>query len=260
VRVTAANVAGFYDQVWDAFGELDRDNPAAYHRRRLILALVRQHTRSANQVLEVGCGQGALLKKLELELPAAVVHGADVSPRSLEKSRALGAQAELFELDLSALDFDATHAARFGRFDLVICSEVLEHLADDALALARIKSLLAPGGHLIVTVPSGQKTRFDVAIGHVRHYSRASLTQLLRENGYNVEQAMAWGFPFHNLYRALVAVAARLSFGAGGDARLAPPTGALGLGYRALARLLKPLYFLNRPYWGPQLLALARKR
>ncbi|HWA71316.1 MAG TPA: class I SAM-dependent methyltransferase [Polyangiaceae bacterium] len=258
--MTAANVAGFYDRVWDAFGELDRDNPAAYHRRRLILALVREHARSANQVLEVGCGQGALLKKLELELPAAVVHGADVSPRSLEKSRALGARAELFELDLSALDFEARHAPRFGYFDLVICSEVLEHLADDALALSRIGSLLAPGGHLIVTVPSGQKTRFDVAIGHVRHYTRAGLADLLRHNGYDVERAMAWGFPFHNLYRRLVAAGARLSLGAQGERGLAPPSGALGLGYRALARVLKPLYFLNRPYWGPQLLAVARKR
>jgi len=258
--VTAAtDVAAFYDHVWDAFGDLDRENPAAYHRRRLILGLLREHARSATQVLEVGCGQGALLKRLALELPAAVIHGADVSSRSLEKSRALVGSAELFELDLSALDFDALHAARFGRFDLVICSEVLEHLADDALALARIRSLLAPGGHLIVTVPSGPKTRFDVAIGHVRHYTRAGLSRRLRESGYDVERALAWGFPFHNLYRFLVGFGARLSMEGSGAGRLDALRGPLGLGYRVLGRVLKPLYFLNRPYWGPQLLAVARK-
>lgn len=255
-----ANVADFYDQVWDAWGELDRHSPAAFHRRRLVLALVRDHARSASQVLEIGCGQGALLKKLELELPGAVVHGADVSPKSLEKSRELGSRAELFQLDLTALDFNASHAERFGRFDLVVCSEVLEHLTDDLQALERVALLLAPGGHLIVTVPSGPRTRFDSAIGHVRHYTRRGLAQRLRDGGLDVERVMAWGFPFHNLYRLLVAVGARWSPQANGRGAPGLPSGALAFGYRALSRALKPLYFLNRPYWGPQLFAVARKR
>lgn len=224
-----------------------------------MLALVREHARSASQVLEVGCGQGALLKKLELELPAAVVHGADVSPRSLEKSRQLGSRAELFQLDLAALDFDAQQAERFGRFDLIICSEVLEHLVDDARALERIARLLAPGGHLIVSVPSGQRTRFDAAIGHVRHYTLHGLSHRLRERGFEVERALAWGFPFHNLYRLLIDVGARLSSELNGKGTPQLPSAALTFGYRTLSRVLTPLYFLNRPYWGPQLFAVARK-
>jgi SAM-dependent methyltransferase len=259
VTASPAPIAEFYDQVWESWGELDRHSPAAFHRRRLVLALVRDHARSASQVLEVGCGQGALLRKLELELPAAVVHGTDVSPKSLERSRQLGSRAELFQLDLTSLDFDATHAERFGHFDLVICSEVLEHLADDRRALERIAQLLAPGGHLIVTVPSGQRTRFDAAIGHVRHYTRRSLAHRLRETGFEVERVMAWGFPFHNLYRLLITLGAQLSMAPNGGTR-GSPSGALGFGYRALSRALKPLYFLNRPYWGTQLFAVARKR
>jgi SAM-dependent methyltransferase len=259
IAAVPAPDADFYDQVWDTWGELDGHSPAAFHRRRLVLALVRDHARSASQVLEVGCGQGALLKKLELELPGAIVHGADVSPRSLERSRALGSRAELFQLDLTALDFEQSHAQRFGQFDLVICSEVLEHLADDQRALERIRELLAPGGHLIVTVPSGQRTRFDAAIGHIRHYTRSGLAHRLREAGFEVERGMAWGFPFHNLYRLLVTAGAQLSLSKNGATR-GLPNRALGFGYRALSGMLKPLYFLNRPYWGPQLFAVARKR
>jgi 2-polyprenyl-3-methyl-5-hydroxy-6-metoxy-1,4-benzoquinol methylase len=260
--VTAAppQVADFYDQVWSSWGDLDGHSPAAFHRRRLVLSLVREHARSALQVLEVGCGQGALLKRLELELPAAVVHGADVSPESLSRSRELGSRAELFQLDLAALDFDAAHAQRFGHFDLIICSEVLEHLADDHQALERIARLLAPGGHLIVTVPSGRRTRFDTAIGHVRHYTLRELAQRLRESDFDVERVMAWGFPFHNLYRLLVAIGAELTMAKGMAVESSAQRGALGLGYRALSRVLKPLYFLNRPFWGPQLFAVARKR
>ena len=35
------------------------------------------------------------------------------------------------------------------------------------------------------------------------------------------------------------------------------PSAALTFGYRTLSRVLTPLYFLNRPYWGPQLFAVA---
>jgi 2-polyprenyl-3-methyl-5-hydroxy-6-metoxy-1,4-benzoquinol methylase len=257
VNASLPNVAASYDQVWNTWGELDYESPAAFHRRRLVLALVREHARSAGQVLEVGCGQGRLLKKLELELPAAVIHGADVSSVSLRKSRELGSGAELFELDLAADGFELSQAERVARFDLVICSEVLEHLVDDRLALERVARLLTPGGHLILTVPSGPRTRFDTALGHVRHYTAHDLTQRLCDSGFQVERVLAWGFPFHNLYRALIGLGSRVSDSTSGASRL--PRRAVTLGYRALAHALKPLYFLNRPYWGPQLFAVARK-
>jgi len=110
-----------------------------------------------------------------------------------------------------------------------------------------------------VTVPSGQRTRFDAAIGHLRHYTRRGLAHRLRESGFEVERVMAWGFPFHNLYRLLISIGARAAMAESGGAR-GLPSGVLGFGYRTLSRALQPLYFLNRPYWGPQLFAVARKR
>jgi 2-polyprenyl-3-methyl-5-hydroxy-6-metoxy-1,4-benzoquinol methylase len=255
--LSSTNDAAFYDQVWTHFGDLDAASPAAFHRRRQLLGLVRRHAPSARRLLEVGCGQGALLETLSLELPSALLHGADVSPAALARARSACRDADLFLLDLAGIDFDGEQQRRFGRFDLVICSEVLEHLADDALALSRIAKLLEPGGHLIVSVPSGQPTRFDRAIGHLRHYQREKLGHLLVGAGFELQRIVAWGFPFHNLYRLAVAAASRLTLAEGGAERV--PAALLGPCYRLLGMALKPLYYLNRPYCGTQLFAVARK-
>jgi trans-aconitate methyltransferase len=247
----------FYDRVWNTWGNLDAVSPAARHRRRQLLSLVHQHARSARQVLEVGCGQGALLQRLETELPSAVLYGSDFSEAALTTARRASKSATLFELDLSAPDFER-HSRYFGFFDLIVCSEVLEHLADDQLALERLSQLLRPGGQLLVSVPGGRRTRFDLAIGHVRHYTTKLLGRRFVEAGFEVQKLVAWGFPFHTLYRLLVETASGATLDPEGQGRL--PKSLLAFGYRVTSLVLNPLYYLNRPYWGPQLFALGKKR
>ncbi len=251
------SAAAFYDRVWSDWGSLDAVSPAAFHRRRQLLALAQRHARSARQVLDVGCGQGALLKELERELPAALLHGSDVSDAALEQARRASPSATLFTLDLEADDFER-YSSYFGRFDLVLCSEVLEHLADDGSALTRLARLLTEGGQLLVSVPGGRLTRFDHSIGHLRHYTPKLLSACLTSSGFEVERVMAWGFPFHNLYRRIVEGASGAALAGSGESRL--PKGLLRFGYRVTSAILNPLYYLNRPYWGPQLFALAKKR
>ncbi|HYO97224.1 MAG TPA: class I SAM-dependent methyltransferase [Polyangiaceae bacterium] len=251
------STAAFYDEMWQSWGALESGSPAASHRRRWLLKLIRQHAPRAERVLEVGCGQGALLRSLGCALPRAALSGADVSEASLAIARAACPTAEFFALDLAAPDFEQRQGARAGSFELIVCSEVLEHLTDDRSALVRLRWLLAPGGHLVVSVPAGQQTRFDRAIGHVRHYDEAMLRQRLVGAGFELDTSLAWGFPFHTLYRLVVRVAARLTLERAGGAP--QPSPLLALGYRAFGSLLKPLYYLNRPYWGEQLFAVAHR-
>jgi len=244
-----------YDQVWEEFGALDEVSPAARHRRRLVVELVGQHARGAQRVLDAGCGPGALLRVLHRALPDAQLWGVDGSETALSRARAACPRAQLLQFDLAT----AEHAAPTASFDLVICSEVLEHMTDDVAALRRLRALLAPNGRLIVTVPGDQPTRFDHAIGHVRHYTLASLTDTLEAADFRVERAFAWGFPFHSAYRALVRQASRRAIASGThDAALGSPHPALALGYRLVAAPLAALYFVNSRALGPQLFAVAR--
>jgi len=241
----------FYDNVWSSLAELDAKSPAGFHRRRLLLELAREYAPFARTILEVGCGQGALLAELARAFRAADLSGIDASEAALVHARKRCSRAELSVFDLEQSDGHAF--AR--RFDLIVCSEVLEHLEHDALALRRVCGWLRPGGHLLVSVPGGAPTRFDLAIGHLRHYDVPLLSARLEQAGLRVDRVFGWGFPFHNLYRELVRVASAFAFNEAAPARA--PSPLLGAAYRALSLPLRSLYFLNQPFWGPQLFAIA---
>jgi SAM-dependent methyltransferase len=89
-------------------------------------------------------------------------------------------QGDVTELDLSA---------RGGTFDSIICFNVLEHVADDALALRRFHDLLAPEGRLLLLVPahSWLVSPFDRAVGHERRYEAEPLRLLLTRTGFVTE-------------------------------------------------------------------------
>jgi 2-polyprenyl-3-methyl-5-hydroxy-6-metoxy-1,4-benzoquinol methylase len=260
VSVGLESDGAFYDRVWDELGHFDRVSPASFHRRRLIRRLVARHAPDARSVLDAGAGPGQLVAELSLHLPAAKVSAGDVSARSLELTLARCPNATAFLLDLLAPGFETDHAARLGSFDLIVCSEVLEHLADDTLALRRLEALLAPGGCLIVTVPGGKMSHFDIAIGHQRHYRLAELERALAGAGFAITSAMAWGFPFQNLYRSAVRLASRAALPGETQRKTSALKRGLGAGYAAFSGVMLPLFFLNLPWLGEQLVAVARKR
>ena len=81
-----------------------------------------------------------------------------------------------------------------GSFDKIIASEVLEHIPDDATALAELTRVLKPGGTIAVTVPAWLPERICWAItdefhapfvegGHVRIYTEAGLRSTMRAAG-----------------------------------------------------------------------------
>ncbi|MFO0568756.1 MAG: methyltransferase domain-containing protein [Polyangiaceae bacterium] len=256
------HAAEFYDQVWKSYGHLDAASPAAFHRRRLIVELSLRAKPDARTVLDAGCGQGQLLGQLARAFPRASLAGADVSEQSLTDTRKKWPSAELFLLDLVRPNFEEEHRSHLAKYDLIVCSEVLEHIPDTVLAAKNLRSLLSPRGAVVVTVPGGKMSRFDELIGHQRHFSPRELRRVLEAAGYGVTQAFGWGFPFHNLYRTAVRVASRATMrepsgeasqNRGGLTRVL--SGAYGL----FGRGLIPLYYLNLSRWGEQTLAVARQ-
>ena len=75
-----------------------------------------------------------------------------------------------------------------GRFDVVTCLDVLEHLEDDVDGLRTLRSLLVPGGQVVLTVPaypwlwSGE----DEISAHHRRYTRGALLATCRQAGLEV--------------------------------------------------------------------------
>jgi 2-polyprenyl-3-methyl-5-hydroxy-6-metoxy-1,4-benzoquinol methylase len=264
---SATEEKAFYDDMWDRYSHLDAASPAAFHRRRLVIELATRYAADVSRLLDVGCGQGELLRDLTLRMPAALIAGSDLSERSLVDSRRRNPTFELFELDVADPQLPERHPARLRSFDLVTCCEVLEHIPDDQTAARNLASLLAPGGTLIATVPGGKMSRFDHAIGHQRHYRAEQLESLLTNAGLHVERVLAWGFPFHNIYRSAVRLASMFTMpGSGGEStpsqsaasRPGLLSSALSAGYVAFGRVLNPLFYLNADHGGEQMIAIAR--
>ena len=103
-------------------------------------------------VADVGSGTGYLLRLIHRAAPTARLTGFDTYADITALARHLCPAARFVERDLDALDE--------GPFDLVFCTEVLEHLVDPAGALERLLGLLDAGGDLVLTVPDGRRDSF----------------------------------------------------------------------------------------------------
>ncbi len=116
-------------------------------RARAVLELA--GIRVTDAVLEVGCESGRLLARV----PAARrIVGADISRRALEDAARRfaeqGRSVELFQVDaLRGLPFER------GEFDVILCSEMLEHVEDPAIVLEHLRSLATPETRVVVSVP-----------------------------------------------------------------------------------------------------------
>ena len=128
--------------------------------------LLRRYRPDRKRVLDFGCMDGVFTIRLQ-QLGGQAV-GYDLSPAAI-------AQAERFRGSATLPKF-TTVAPGPGQFDLVYCSEVLEHVPDDAAFIGELVGFLAPGGMLVGTTPVG---RYFWDPDHKRVYDQASLERIL---------------------------------------------------------------------------------
>ena len=139
------------------------------------------------------------------------VHGRNVrdvlhfapEPQLLPGFRTLLADARYSTTDLNRTDVDLSgqDIQRLDlpddSFDLVLCNHVLEHVEDDAAAMAEIARVLRPGGQAIITIPGDWSTlgtiSFEVADpnGHWRHYGSDARDRLA--NAFELVEAVPSG-------------------------------------------------------------------
>ncbi|HET8616152.1 MAG TPA: class I SAM-dependent methyltransferase [Actinomycetales bacterium] len=95
--------------------------------------------------------------------------------------------------------------------DLVVAFDVLEHIEDDAAAVAQVFRALRPGGRYLVAVPCDPRlwSAHDEAVGHVRRYTRETLGGVLCGGGFEVGPMRSWNV----LLRPVVALRRRTSTG-----------------------------------------------
>src|SRR5262245_54733064 len=138
------------------------------------------------RVLEVGSGTGLLTAYLASRQRVLATELDPEYVALLERTYAGRPNIEVRRLDLSQL---ATAGLAPGSFDTVICSNVLEHIENDAAALAAMRTLVSPGGRVVLVIPALKALygEIDRAIEHHRRYSRDEIQDKLVRAGLAIE-------------------------------------------------------------------------
>jgi SAM-dependent methyltransferase len=136
-------------------------------------------------LLNVGCGSGeynATGHAMGLRVIAC-----EPEPEAFSLARS-AAPADVDVRPCGLLDLESDPA------DHLIMHDVLEHIEDDAAAVAKVHSLLVPGGTAIISVPAYQWLfgRHDVELGHYRRYNRGNLRALF-ERDFEIEATRYYG-------------------------------------------------------------------
>lgn len=172
--------------------------------------------------------------------PQASYSGLDFSAKAIDVARRRAPHAEFGLLDVAAGHLDR-------RFDLVVCTDVVEHIEDDVAALRNLAAMT--GRHLLVSTLQGRMRDFERTVGHHRNYARGELQAKIRSVGLEIERVVEWGFPFFSpLYRNVLGAAS----GQGTE-------GDYGPGRRFLAEALYHIFRLNSWSHGDYIYVLARR-
>jgi SAM-dependent methyltransferase len=140
-------------------------------------------------VLDAGCGRGQL--PLNLANKNKLVVGVDWSEKNIAELKKIAKCKKINNLRFYHLNLQNLSTMR-EKFDVIICSQVLEHIKDDITVLKQLREHLVPKGLLYLDVPSsenpGNKVKELIPGGHVRSgYSTEDIPRLERI-GFKVEE------------------------------------------------------------------------
>jgi 2-polyprenyl-3-methyl-5-hydroxy-6-metoxy-1,4-benzoquinol methylase len=100
------------------------------------------------RVLDAGCGEGHLISMMHDRFPSFEYAGIDITDVALQKARERCKYATLTKMDLDDIKYPDGH------FDVVICTEVLEHIYEYRAVIEELKRVTKRGGLLIITHPN----------------------------------------------------------------------------------------------------------
>lgn len=211
--------------------------------------------------LDAGCSRGDLLTYLAEQRPNWKFVGLELEGDRIEMAETIRQRVDL--QNVSYLRADICRLPFENEFDVAVCSDVMEHIADDHVAFTDLTRALKPGGYLVITSPSVPQPKHLATVawrerrigfhpseyGHVRDgYSTEGLKKIFEETGTEpVEIRYTYG-PFGTLCFDL--------FFTIGDSKPNP------LAYVTLYPLLKTLAHLDlhgTPHHGAAVLGIARK-
>jgi SAM-dependent methyltransferase len=173
--ITEDNSPEAYDRLWGSAEALEVFRAESGHARDKmtteIVDLLESDLPSVLQVIDIGCGAGDLLTEVKNRRPGATLAGLDYSGKAADSVKLAFPEGEFRQFVIEReLPYES------GRFDLVMCCDVLEHLEYPREVAEELVRICRPGGLVAIVVPDGEVDQF---FGHYWFWNEQSLAAML---------------------------------------------------------------------------------
>ncbi|MGM5050304.1 class I SAM-dependent methyltransferase [Tardiphaga sp. 604_B6_N1_1] len=175
--ITEDNTSESYDLLWGQADNLHQYRIEADHAREKlkteIVDRIEDLIAASANVVDIGCGIGDLLGEVRRRRPGVRLSGLDFSGKAIEgaERRFPGGKFQQFVIERQLPYGSAS-------FDLVMCTDVLEHLEYPQLVVAELVRICRPGGVVAIVVPDGTLDQF---LGHNWFWNVETFAALLAE-------------------------------------------------------------------------------
>jgi SAM-dependent methyltransferase len=204
---------------------VEAPDPSADRKFERISEVLRAHL-PCRRLLDAGCGDGRYFGVVAERPPSERLVGCDIAERILETARAtaarVGLEPELVRANVESLPFED------GTFDVVLSTQVLEHVLDPSAAVRELARVLEPEGTLLLSADHsgntvtralfaprlavvgllGMRNRRAPVVWPEGRFSLAEIERLLSDAGLRIERLETFRFsvppPFGNRTRRVV--------------------------------------------------------
>lgn len=184
---------GLHDLGWEEQG-FDWEHPWTPKKKELCLASLKDFGKPENlRILDYGCGDAVMVQ---------FFHGLGYQVEGIDISQVVisNNQKKYPHLNFKLITPDTPAPYPDQSFDVIFCSEVIEHLYDVSFAFSDFDRLLRPGGRLILTTPYHGllknlviacfffETHYKLTWQHIRFFTKKSLTEMCLNHDFIPER------------------------------------------------------------------------
>lgn len=185
-----------YNQRWDQQKQSHSFHPSVRLRNRFILKQL--HRISFDSLIDAWCGDGYLLSVIHKRFPHKTYAGMDISDDIIAENAKRFPWILFFQWDLWKTPPNLSKC-----YDVAVCSEVIEHIADRKQVIDNLSTLTHPKWYCILTTQSGKRYKSDMNIWHLKHFTLYELEQEFAKHWFSVTTSYKKWFPFYDLQKRL---------------------------------------------------------
>ena len=152
------NTSEYWDQVYQ--GEVGTNKVRVDQDR--ISYLVKEMDIEEGKLLDVGCGNGEMLRWIHNDRPHYSIHGIDITPTTLQQIKKGWPDWDIKEASIYSIPFPENY------FDVIFCGETIEHLENTEAALDELFRVCKEGGKVVISLPNEDR---NTSVEHLKEFT-----------------------------------------------------------------------------------------